>query len=252
MAARLADKGVRYVRIMPPVTDPSSALGKSWRHSLRVDTPAQAEDALSKLGSRWRWLAGANLHSVTKAMPALLHDERTGCEVFFTAAESTFNAVEDEALDVDARTTDATPPHLTGFVCLDGADDSAMSAPTPVIRPVKAIIYGDGTPLDTATKTALYDVGQYMLTQQVAVPWQAGDAMLIDNASTQHARENFTPPRRILASLVGQLSKSGGVLREAELGVKTCDVSPSSSMDPLQLKLTKSMHPSHRMPQLAL
>ena len=31
------------VRIMPPVTDPSSALGKSWRHSLRVETREQAK-----------------------------------------------------------------------------------------------------------------------------------------------------------------------------------------------------------------
>ena len=28
---------------MPPVTDPSSALGKSWRHSLRVETREQAK-----------------------------------------------------------------------------------------------------------------------------------------------------------------------------------------------------------------
>ena len=34
------------VRIMPPVTDPSSALGKSWRHSLRVETREQAEAAM--------------------------------------------------------------------------------------------------------------------------------------------------------------------------------------------------------------
>jgi len=74
-----------------------------------------------------------------------------------------------------------------------------------------------------------------MSDAQVAVPWQPGDALLLDNASVQHAREQFTPPRRILASLVGSLSKVGGQLREVPKGVKpsACPLSPSSTMDGL-------------------
>ena len=44
------------VRIMPPVTDPSSALGKSWRHSLRVETREQAEAAMH-MPCTWHALA---------------------------------------------------------------------------------------------------------------------------------------------------------------------------------------------------
>ena len=40
VAERLAKRGIRYVRVMPPVTDPGSALGKSWKNSLRVETAA--------------------------------------------------------------------------------------------------------------------------------------------------------------------------------------------------------------------
>ena len=50
-----------------------------------------------------------------------------------------------------------------------------------------------------------------MQRAQVAIPWLPGDVMLLNNATVQHARETFTPPRRILASLVGQLSKVGGL-----------------------------------------
>lgn len=59
----------------------------------------------------------------------------------------------------------------------------------------------------------------------------------IDNATVQHSREDFTPPRRILASLVGSLSKSkAGELHEASNHTpKACPVviSPSTTMDKL-------------------
>lgn len=211
VAARLKAVGVKYVRIMPPVTDPSSALGKSWRHSLRVETREQAEAALAALGSSWDWLPGEMLRTVTKPMAALLTETRGGREVFFTAAESTFNHLAAEA------------------------ESTAAEAAAAPLRPLKAITYGDGAPLDAATKAALRDVAGFMERAQVAVPWQPGDALFIDNATVQHSRADFTPPRRILASLVGSLSKSkAGELREAsDRTPKVCPVaiSPSSTMD---------------------
>jgi len=207
------------VRIMPPVTDPSSALGKSWRHSLRVESEAEAEAKLAELESTWTWLPGGMLRTVTKPMPAVLREERTGREVFFTAAESTLNSIVDEVNGIGATESQAND-----------------------IRPIKAIIYGDGSPLDEATKLALHDVTQYMIAQQVAVPWQPGDALLIDNATVQHSREAFTPPRRILASLVGGLSKVGS-LHEVPQATKTpmMSVSPSTTMDMLQMGKQPSM-----------
>ena len=214
VADKLVEKEVRYVRIMPPVTDPSSALGKSWRHSLRVETEAEAEAKLTELESTWTWLPGGMLRTTTKAMPAVLREGRTGREVFFTAAESTLNSIVDEVAGIDAT---------------EGNDN---------IRPIKAIIYGDGSPLDEATKLALHDVTQYMLKQQVAVPWQPGDALLLDNATVQHSREAFTPPRRILASLVGGLSKVGSLheMPQAVACAKapSVTVSPSTTMDVLR------------------
>ena len=87
------------------------------------------------------------------------------------------------------------------------------------------------------------------------MPWQSGDALILDNATVQHARQAFTPPRRILASLVGQLSKREGKLRESESIEEMCkrrtafvlpkemSVSPSSTMDGL---------PKHDVPHFSL
>ena len=71
-------------------------------------------------------------------MAAMLTEARGGREVFFTAAESTFNQVADEA---------------EGSAAEAGGGATEVAA-TP-LRPLKAITYGDGTPLDAATKAAL-------------------------------------------------------------------------------------------------
>ena len=150
-------------------------------------------------------------------MPALIRDERSGREVFFTAAESTFNGVADEAADHTA-VEGPNQRSSRAIECNQSADrttveGSGKGTEFRLVRPAKSIIYGDGSPLDNPTKTALLDVSAFMLRAQVAIPWQPGDALLLDNARVQHSRESFEPPRRILASLVGTLSKAHGTLR---------------------------------------
>ena len=127
-------------------------------------TRHQAEAALAALGSSWDWLPGEMLRTVTKPMAALLTETRGGREVFFTAAESTFNHLAAEA------------------------ESTAAEAAAAPLRPLKAITYGDGAPLDAATKAALRDVAGFMERAQVAVPWQPGDALLCA------AHTHTTPP----------------------------------------------------------
>ena len=86
-------------------------------------TRYQAEAALAALGSSWDWLPGEMLRTVTKPMAALLTETRGGREVFFTAAESTFNHLAAEA------------------------ESTAAEAAAAPLRPLKAITYGDGAPL---------------------------------------------------------------------------------------------------------
>ena len=110
-------------------------------------------------------------------MAAMLTEARGGREVFFTAAESTFNQVADEAEGSAAEA--------------GGGATEVAAAP---IRPLKAITYGDGTPLDAATKAALRDVAGFMERAQVAVPWQPGDALLCAATPSSHRHALLTPP----------------------------------------------------------
>ena len=258
VASKLKDLGVRYVRVLPYETDPSSALGKSWRHSLRVANVEEAEAKLRGDGATWEWLdgkcaeggegggvisstaaaaadaaatadgahgVGPMLRTVTKAVPALLDDEIGGREVFFTAAESTFNRLEpgevDEQIAVDAMGWETHPETGRRY-----------------LRPIKAIIYGDGTPLDAATKTALREASQVMEEHRVAFRWRQSDALLLDNASVMHARETFTPPRKILACLAGQLEKVDGKMRP-----RSSAAAPARCYPPLATKEFLSLRP---------
>lgn len=65
--------------------------------------------------------------------------------------------------------------------------------------PRTAVTFGDGSPLP---EEAVAAVEREMTELAVAIPWQEGDVLLVDNYLVQHSRREFVPPRRVLASLV--------------------------------------------------
>lgn len=65
-------------------------------------------------------------------------------------------------------------------------------------NPVKAVTFGDGESLPA---DIIYDCLNILEEESVAIPWQKGDVLWIDNLAVHHARRPFEPPRRILASL---------------------------------------------------
>jgi hypothetical protein len=175
---KLIKHGIRYERILPFTTDPTSALGKSWRDSLEVETMEDAEENLRKERMTWTWLEGGFLKTLTDVVPAVITDPHTGYESFFTAAETTFNKATN---DMDTR--------------YEGT-----------VRPMKGFIFGDGTAPDEDELKAFRDVAQWMEKAAVAFKWEPGDALILNNKTVQHARQTFTPPRRILAALTGRLN----------------------------------------------
>lgn len=64
--------------------------------------------------------------------------------------------------------------------------------------PRKAVTFGDGKPLPA---DIVHDCLRILEEECVAVPWQRGDVLLIDNWAVLHSRRPFDPPRRVLASL---------------------------------------------------
>jgi alpha-ketoglutarate-dependent taurine dioxygenase len=67
----LESKGLRYSHVMPPTDDATSGMGRSWRSTLRANTPANAESLLSELGYSWEWLPDGSLRATTPTLPAV-------------------------------------------------------------------------------------------------------------------------------------------------------------------------------------
>ncbi|CAE7258055.1 unnamed protein product [Symbiodinium sp. KB8] len=165
-AREVEAKGVRYIRTMPEVTDPTSAQGRSWAESYAVKTREEAEEVMTKQGSTWEWLSGGDLKVTTAALPALRMDERTGRRVFFNSVIAAFT----------------------------GWNDSRNVGE-------EAVVLGDFSPVN---KHALRAVARFMAEREVAFAWKKGDILIVDNGSVLHSRQSFEPPRRVLAALRGK------------------------------------------------
>lgn len=161
--AKVEELGVRYVRILPPEDDPTSAIGRSWRSTYQAETREEAEARMTEQGTEWEWLPNGDLKTITAIIPAVRTDERTGVKTFFNSMVAAY----------------------LGWV--DCRND-----------PKKAVILGDGTPVD---HEVLSGIAQFMDEACVKVPWIKGDVLLVDNRLAMHSRSPYTPPRRILASV---------------------------------------------------
>ncbi|CAE7630906.1 unnamed protein product [Symbiodinium sp. CCMP2592] len=178
-AREVEAKGVRYIRTMPEVTDPTSAQGRSWAESYAVKTREEAEEVMTKQGSTWEWLSGGDLKVTTAALPALRMDERTGRRVFFNSVIAAFT----------------------------GWNDSRNVGE-------EAVVLGDFSPVN---KHALRAVARFMAEREVAFAWKKGDILIVDNGSVLHSRQSFEPPRRVLAALRGKPLR-GPALRAGIIG----------------------------------
>mmetsp|Transcript_59298 Transcript_59298/g.170293 ORF Transcript_59298/g.170293 Transcript_59298/m.170293 type:complete len:774 (-) Transcript_59298:343-2664(-) len=164
-AKRVEKLGVRYIRVTPEITDPTSAQGRSWKETYNVTTRAEAEAAMRKQGTTWEWLPNGDCKTVTAVLPALRVDQRTGKRVFFNSMIAAFTGWN------DARNVGE-----------------------------KAVELGDGSPVD---KEIMWAVAKFMEERRVVFTWKKGDILFIDNTLVMHSRDTFIPPRRVLASLRG-------------------------------------------------
>lgn len=159
--------GVKYVRIMPTEDDHTSAIGRGWKSTFLCNTREEAEDALRKLGSTWEWLEGGDLKTVTSTLPAIRTDnfdeKRSQEKTFFNSLVAAYT----------------------------GWNDSRNNGKN-------AVLLGDDRVMHEEFMIA---VGRIMNEICVAIPWQKGDLLLLDNRTTMHSRRSFEGGRRILAGL---------------------------------------------------
>lgn len=178
-AKKILLKKVRYVRILPEITDTRNALGKSWKVTYNVETKKEAENKMKLEETEWEWLPKGFLKTISKQMDTIIKNQKEE-KVFFAAAETTFKS---------------------------GSNDTKLDIPS------KKICFGDGSELDEETLHSLIELGNFMEQMKTNWKWESGDVLIIDNSSVMHSREYFEPPRRILASLIGRLHKQQNLKR---------------------------------------
>jgi hypothetical protein len=156
------EKGLKYSNVMPSDNDPKSGMGRSWKSTLRAESRDEAEQRLRDINYSWEWLADGCLRAITPVLPAV-RKMPDGRRVFFNQLIAAFQGWKDERND-----------------------------------PSKSIRFGDGTPLDRDAVEFATE-----LAYQIAfdLPWQRGDAVLVDNFITMHGRRTFRGTRKVLASL---------------------------------------------------
>ena len=162
-AKKVEELGVRYIRIMPPEDDASSAIGRSWKSTFQAQSPEQAEAKMIELGTTWEWLENGNLRTETATVPAIRTDSRSQLKTFFNSMVAAY----------------------TGWV--DARND-----------PTKSVVCGDGSPVNGE---ALLKTAAAMEAESVNIQWQKGDVLFIDNNLVLHSRRPFEGARRICATL---------------------------------------------------
>lgn len=158
--------GVRYMRVMTSGDRPHSAIGRGWKATFNVKNREEAEEALRRKGYGWEWIGEGEDAMLKEVSPVLkaVYEAPDGRKSFFNQLVAVWGGWRDEYNE-----------------------------------PSRCIVAGDGTPLDAE---AMDVAAQVMLEHRVAVPWEDGDVMYVDNMMAQHSRATFTGPRRVLASLV--------------------------------------------------
>lgn len=160
--------GLRYIRYLPEENDVTSAIGRGWKATYQCSTKEEAETVLREQGSEWQWLEGNILKTITAVVPAIREnsgEHRTNEKTFFNSLVAAYK----------------------------GWNDSRNQGE-------KAVVLGDEMS-SLCDKNSVERAANILDEISVAIPWQQGDILLLDNRTTMHSRHPFTGNRRVLASL---------------------------------------------------
>ncbi|KAL2816971.1 taud/tfda taurine catabolism dioxygenase [Aspergillus granulosus] len=187
--AELQQKGVKYQLFYPNTArDQTSSPGTSVRQSYgkNVFDTDSVEEARGKIESEirrlptatWVWENQSPENElgdlrVWQVLPAIRTHEDSGRPAFFNNIISRFlNALAANTLK---------PPHINA--------EGRFQPPA---------FYGDGSLIP---EEYLHSAVEIIKETRALVSWTKGDVVLLDNHAVQHAREPWTGPRKLLASL---------------------------------------------------
>ena len=160
--AALEGRGLKYSNVMPAADDANSGMGRSWQSTLGVASKQEAEGRLRELGYSFQWLENDCLRATTPVLPAV-REIAAGRKTLFNQLIAAYSGWSDQRND-----------------------------------PSSAIRHGDDSKLDAQAVGRLIELADELTFD---VPWQPGDAVLIDNTVAMHGRRPFVGKRKVLASL---------------------------------------------------
>lgn len=161
--------GLKYSNVMPGEDDPTSGMGRSWRSTLKVETPEAAEEKLKSLNYSWTWLDDGCLRVTTPVLPGI-REVSPGRKTFFNQLIAAFCGWKDSRND-----------------------------------PSEAIRHGNDEKLDADAVMQAVTLSDELAFD---VAWQAGDVVLVDNTIIMHGRRPYKGTRKVLASLAEPESQS--------------------------------------------
>ena len=116
--AKIETEGVKYRKVCPEEDDPSSALGRSWKSTYRVQTREEAQIKAAEQGSTIEWLENGDCRIVTKALPAV-RTSSNGRKSFFNHIVSAYTGAEDSRNKTKQRVVFANDELLPEDVMMD-------------------------------------------------------------------------------------------------------------------------------------
>lgn len=170
---RLIQRDYLYVRHF------GTGFGLSWQEAFQATDQAEVEEYCRDHDIEWTWDADGAL-TTRQRRPVAARHPYTGEQTWFNHL-TFFNVATLE-------------PRLAELLLSMGKEKLPNNT-----------YYGDGTDIEPEVLQELRDA---YAAERVVVPWQEGDIMMLDNMLTAHARESFTPPRRIVVGMTDPHSKT--------------------------------------------
>jgi NAD(P)-dependent dehydrogenase (short-subunit alcohol dehydrogenase family)/alpha-ketoglutarate-dependent taurine dioxygenase len=169
---RFQELGVLYVRNFIPGID------VDWRTFFHTDDPARVEEHCRKAGMTCQWFDGGESLRTSIRCRAVARHPKTGEPVFFNQIQA---------------------HHIS---CLDADTRGSLRSLFSEDRLPRNVYYGDGSPISDAEMNAVRSVYDELA---VRFEWRRGDALVLDNMLTAHARDPYEGPRKILVAM-GQMA----------------------------------------------
>jgi alpha-ketoglutarate-dependent taurine dioxygenase len=160
----------------------TEGLDVSWQGFFRTDSKDEVETHCRRHGIEVSW-QGERLRTRQRA-PAVASHPRTGEPLFFN--------------QILLHHISCMEPEVRASLATLFDEDSLP----------RNVYYGDGTPIEDALVEEI--LGLYW-RESVSFPWQAGDALMVDNMLVAHARNPFEGPRKIAVAM-------GEMFQQADLG----------------------------------